>query len=406
MPDVYTPMPGLLAASFRGVPFHVPDVSTPAGRRVHIVAFPGSDIPAYPDLGKWNGPYRINGVIAGDDWRAQAIALKAAFDAPGAGTLVHPWLGPVRVVLTEPTYLDTRSDAVRLVTFEAAFAPAPVFSFSPATLPGLLSAAAGLFGSASSLALAAFTLPMAGAAFTSVSAVMTTLIGGLSGGSELAARGLLPSLPAIVNGVSAAAWIISTMQAIGQAGAPRATPAIGAGPAGRSTAPVIAPATAARLLLDLSTGLAPKAGAPRADTSLRLAARSAALAAAVTPINAIAYESRQDAALWRSTFGQAIDAARTDATAAGALPQEHYAIWSALGDLKRSAFADIDERIGRLPSVRSITPPSGVSAWLIAQHVAGDNPSRVVGAFNDVVARNRLRHPAAAGPGAIEVLPS
>ena len=64
---------------------------------------------------------------------------------------------------------------------------------------------------------------------------------------------------------------------------------------------------------------------------------------------------------------------------------------------------DMNEVIGRLPSVQTITPASSVSAWLIAQHVAGDDAAAVVPMLDDIVRRNRLAHPGRA-EGAIEVL--
>jgi len=46
-----SPLPGLLPASFRGVPFFVPDIKTAVGRRVAGHTFPGLDISAYDDMG-------------------------------------------------------------------------------------------------------------------------------------------------------------------------------------------------------------------------------------------------------------------------------------------------------------------------------------------------------------------
>ena len=80
------------------------------------------------------------------------------------------------------------------------------------------------------------------------------------------------------------------------------------------------------------------------------------------------------------------------------------ALWRALGEMRAKLAMDLSEAIGRLPSVEKIEPPGNASALLLAQHLAGDDPSAVIGFATDIVRRNRLRHPAVLGPGPIEVL--
>ena len=65
----------------------------------------------------------------------------------------------------------------------------------------------------------------------------------------------------------------------------------------------------------------------------------------------------------------------------------------------------MNDRIGRLPSVEQLLPPRPVPAWLVAHHRAGADPTRVVAQLEDLVRRNRLRHPALLPPGVpLEVL--
>jgi prophage DNA circulation protein len=101
----------------------------------------------------------------------------------------------------------------------------------------------------------------------------------------------------------------------------------------------------------------------------------------------------------------ALDQARAATTIGTAAPDEAQAVYAGLTDLKRAVAADIDERIGRLPSVLTVETPARVSAWLIAQHVQGDDPQKLAACYDDLVVRNKLRHPAGAGPGEVEVLP-
>ena len=406
MSSPYAPLPGLLTASWRGVEFHVPDLTTPAGRRVQQVTFPGSDIPAYQDLGLHLGPVAVTGLLGGDDWQGQARALKQAFDQPGPGTLVHPWLGAAQMVLIEPVEIVTRTDQLRVVFFQASFAP-----FQPGsglgggdTLGPLIGAATSLLSLAGALMSRSFSFPMAASRFGDLAARIGGTIASLNGGAALASRGLLPAIPAAPDAASAADWTRATMTAIGQAGAPPATPAIGPGPLGRTSGPVIAPRVATRLLIDLSAAI----GAPGPDDAARaqaVSARATALGAAVTPLTAIPYESRQEARRWRTLMVEALDQARIAATIGSAAPDEARAVFAGLTDLKRAVAADIDERIGRLPSVLTVETPARVSAWLIAQHVQGDDPQKLAACYDDLVVRNKLRHPAGAGPGPIETLP-
>ena len=60
--------------------------------------------------------------------------------------------------------------------------------------------------------------------------------------------------------------------------------------------------------------------------------------------------------------------------------------------------------IGSLPAVTAFTPPPGVPVWVLAQYLAGDDPSRVIAAYRDLIARNDIYHPAVPPPGPFEVL--
>ncbi len=73
--------------------------------------------------------------------------------------------------------------------------------------------------------------------------------------------------------------------------------------------------------------------------------------------------------------------------------------------LRAAWVADMNERIGRLPSVALLTPPGPTTAWHIAQHLVGDDPSQIVATVQDLVRRNGLRHPALIPAGTVlEVL--
>lgn len=92
----------LLPASFRGAPFKIRRHSaTPAGRRLAVHEYPGEDEPWPEDLGHRASTYQVDGYVVGDDYHLARDALVAACDKAGPGTLVHPYLGTLRVACEE-----------------------------------------------------------------------------------------------------------------------------------------------------------------------------------------------------------------------------------------------------------------------------------------------------------------
>lgn len=92
----------LVPASFRGVEFEVYSSSFSAGRRVQVHEYPQRDKPYVEDLGRATREIRFDAFVVGEDYVEQANDLLAALEEDGAGTLVHPWFGTLRVALKEP----------------------------------------------------------------------------------------------------------------------------------------------------------------------------------------------------------------------------------------------------------------------------------------------------------------
>lgn len=85
-------------ASFRGVEFEVDSHEADiAGRRGQTHQYPGRDEPFDEDLGRALKEFEIEGYIVGDDYMDRRDALEEVCDRPGAGLLVHPYLGRRRV---------------------------------------------------------------------------------------------------------------------------------------------------------------------------------------------------------------------------------------------------------------------------------------------------------------------
>lgn len=91
----------LRPASFRGIAFQV-DASEPAfGRRVQVHEYPQRDKPYVEDLGRATREIPITAFVVGEDYVEQAQALIGALEEPGPGTLIHPWLGEMKVSLKD-----------------------------------------------------------------------------------------------------------------------------------------------------------------------------------------------------------------------------------------------------------------------------------------------------------------
>lgn len=83
----------LLPASFRGISFLIPQASVPVGMKGQLHEFPQRDEPYFEQLGKQSQVHRLVIWIIGDDCFERRDKFLEAIQTPGAGELVHPWLG-------------------------------------------------------------------------------------------------------------------------------------------------------------------------------------------------------------------------------------------------------------------------------------------------------------------------
>lgn len=154
-------LPGLLTASFRGIEFFMPDASTAPGRRLEEYLFPGIDRAAYDDFGELPEEINVEGVLVGDDYIAQARALRAAFRRAGPGTLVHPWLGAMTVIAMDPPDISFSAGELRVARFSATF---KVYASKGSA--AIVSTVQALLGAASTAQAAAAALAAAPATVT------------------------------------------------------------------------------------------------------------------------------------------------------------------------------------------------------------------------------------------------
>jgi len=90
----------LRPATFRGVAFFVDSHETEFGRRVQVHEYPLRDKPYAEDLGRRARTISLAAYVLGASYMAARDQLAAALEAPGAGTLVHPYLGEMQVTVT------------------------------------------------------------------------------------------------------------------------------------------------------------------------------------------------------------------------------------------------------------------------------------------------------------------
>lgn len=408
-------LPGLLPGFWRGIRFHVPDASTAAGRRITEQLFPGVDLPAYDDFGVAPAVISIEGLIVGDDYIAQAFALQAAMETPGLSTLVHPWLGPMTVMLEEPGQIYFSDRELRVTRFSVQFKRMPI---------GGLARIGSIGNSLSTLSIAIAALSSAIGAMTaahdkrSISAarqlsvtrshrIFRAAVSSLA--APLDARRTLPRLKATVPGDSptgAIAFDDMVSKTVSILSAADLTPAVS--PAAGATAEgAPSPLALMTMAFDLGAAMALAiAAAPSpSDAVLVAIAAGRALAAGASQSLYASYESRKEALAFRLRANTAIEKATSalEGFTSSIYAGEASDTRRALGDVQNAIAVDINERIGRLPDVLALQPDAPVDAWQIAHHLFGDQPERVEAAYRDIVRRNRPRHPGYM-EGPIEVL--
>lgn len=407
---------GLFGASFRGVEFAMADTDSEVGRRVVQFLFPGRDEKVFEDLGALDGEISVVGIIVGDDYIRRAKALHRACREPGPGTLSHPWLGEIEVVLLRPARISWSDRELRVARFDAVFVRASEpQAVDAGTLGGLLDAADELVADMRDMlrgALSPLLLPLqlfAGASSwaSGLATTWSRLAAGGRGAGAIAGRlaaplaelGRIGSQPAGAAFPDAmASSIAATPQAVVSAAGPVRAPAIG--PASGSIAgdaAVIAPGPAAGLLLQFAAAAEDGYAEPEPAPVLSLAAQAAALSAAVAVGAEIDHDSREAALAWRAEIDGALAAAAGRAAALASGPglaginatAGVGATWRGLIDLRAAVAADINERVGRLPSVTTLRLPADTNVWLAALHVAGDAP--LLPGLLDLNRRNRIR---------------
>lgn len=407
--DGFESLEGCLPLVYRGIPMHLLDTSSEPGRRLAETYFPGVDGAAFDDFGRASETVSISAIIVSDAYLAILRALRAAFEIPGPGMLIHPMLGPLTVIQGDIPQISLAANELRVIRISATF---KVVSngFGGGFIGSLLSAASSTFGSAAgNLVLSVGTAVLSVSRLKAVSRSHRILATSLNSALKTAGRGQAAAISALVSITPAdASDLAQQLEKVFAALADvRSIPAVA--PAAGYVAPeILSSADRLEISARLAEELMAEAQAAPAesDRAILSAAAAFALRAACEQSAYVDFASRQDAMNVRQrlvanlgTMGEALEPLSDTLLAAPATT-----LWHATRDLSAALSADLDEVIGRLPSALTVNTGRPTSAWLIAMHYFGDTPGLVEGAYADIVARNKPRHPAELDSETIEIL--
>lgn len=387
----------LRAASFRGVPFFVDNVESKFGRRSVLHEYPLRDKPFVEDLGRKARAFTVEAIIlatprTGNDYMGARDALIDAIEKPGPGLLVHPYLGELRVSITEAGLKESTAEGGKatftltcietgeeqfpqvlantqsLVGARADTAVAAINNdfasrFKVNLLPSFISTAAdGLLGSAltsmQDLTSITPTLPATVADFLpQISTASANLTALLRTPVTLATTfsGLIGGLRSLVEAPADALKMLGTLFSFGSAGTSTAVTAIAATTPSRAQQGINQDA-----ITDLIQRTAVVEGARAASE--------------------IAFTDFTGASAVRDQLCDALDGLMENAI--------DDATFNALADLRAAVVQDIGARGADLARVVGFTPKATLPALVVAHILYGDATRA-----DEIVARNHIRNP-------------
>lgn len=403
----------LRQASFRGIPFDVPDDEVGFGRRVITHEYPGSDKPFQEDLGAAPKDFTITAIVGGVTFLVISQLLENALNAPGPGTLMHPHYGSVQVVVMKVR----RAHSFGMIgdvrfTIDCQLYGAPQFpSASLDTAAALLLASGNLAGALELEFGAHFASPpladfLISDALTRSNSSISVLATDIANGNLTGALAIsMPLLNSLTGGF--AGIITGLFQQIGAAGAPVVTPIIGAAaavsltPANVTSLMQILSNYALTTVVDTETPTSANTTATRIANALALdnLFRGSAVAAMAQAAQYAGYDSKQQAVAIRSQMADSVSALRDQLGAAGWSNS-----WIAAGQVLSALSRDINDQIGRLPQTVQIRPGTVRPALALANRLYGDDPTVIFSHSDDIVSRNNVRNPCFVPASVLEVL--
>lgn len=400
----------LRRASYRGIAFEVPDDESTFGQRFSRHEFPGRDGATHEPLGLKPQSFRVTAVVAGADFLARADALEAALKKPEAGLLLHPYYGERMVVAVDPRRQHSAAD-VGLVRFDIEFEAYDDPQYPSAardTAAALNTTAAGLFRAVEEAFNNRFKwsgIPdfLVDDALGRATDFMNDFDGLLSGGGVRAIVGALPRFAGLDAGL--ASRVTGFFKALSGLARPAARPMIGTTAAALPAAQRKSIVTALASASDISVAADGQPVTATSATRIQNAAaldglfRGSALAAMGAAARYMAYESREEALAFRNASAARLERLTDDYGRAG-----WDDAWHSAGLMKAALSRDINERIGRLPHTLKIRTLAVRPSMALANRLYGDDPAALFARAEDIVRRNRVRHPGFVPANELEVL--
>ncbi|MDF7777839.1 DNA circularization N-terminal domain-containing protein [Sphingomonas sp. AOB5] len=384
---------GWQKGSFRGLSFVSQGQDQAGGRRIVVHEPVQAEKPITEDLGKKTGRFTLNCHIRGDDYIARADTFGQALNAKGAGTLVHPWLGPMQVRVEDFTRSDIVEEgaiAVFSVVFVESGLPAPpgpaIDTAALSREKAALSAGAAPVQFADRFALDGVQgfVEAHAAELVTLAASAMAVVSGLQGGIGPALAAIQANLGTLPEEVQA---MLRSPVALGQTLVGAAQSILTVGGSGVSLIGGLIG------LLAFGEDLPPIAGSTPARDRQRenqaAIVQLVNLAVAGTLVDAVAgtvFDSYQEAVAIRTEAADALD--RLALRQADAGDDEGAAQYDAL---RLALSRDVTSRGGSLARLQDYTPAITEPAIVIAYRLYG--PAALEDRTGEIVARNRIRHP-------------
>ncbi|MEJ1411078.1 MAG: DNA circularization N-terminal domain-containing protein [Candidatus Sedimenticola sp. (ex Thyasira tokunagai)] len=384
----------LRQGKFRDAEFVIESDGMSFGRRNELHEYPQRDKPYVEDLGRKAREFNVACYVIGPDYMAARDTLIEALEKPGAGTLVHPFMGTMRVsvrnarkrestrdggmarftIIFVESGENTRPDAVidtrQVIDTKADEAIATVAedfakSFSTEDVPEFVRNGAldDLNSAIDSIDNAIASIPGMEALGLDLSSLSGDLPGLISTPSSLAGRftGLLGSLKGKVTSPLNSLASLRGLFSFGD------------------DLPSVATTTPSRTIQAANQG---------AVTAL---IRRSTLTEATRATAAVEYDNYTQAITTRNELAELLDVEMETADDS---------VYQALADLRVALVRDIADRGTQLPRISHHTPAITLPALVVAHQVYGD-----AGRDADLITRNRIRHPGfVSGGNALEVL--
>lgn len=387
----------LRPASFRGVAFQVDGADLGAGRRSTVHEYPQRDKPWVEDLGRAAREIAFEAFVVGADYVDQANRLLAALEESGPGTLIHPWFGTLTVSTKDLQRVNFTRE-LGFARFSLSFVESGELTFPNA---GASTAAQSRLAAANiqTAAVNDFAKKFATVGYqdfvgTDASAAITSAIG-------QAASGQVPGLAALGFAERSSAALNT---ALGLLGSPRnlgLSIASFLGISGYAQAGLRWESVAQALirlvkLPALGVPSAPVIYTPSRLQSYTNVAATNALTRQLLLAQAVGASSLVDTAVYDDTVGLRNGlAAALDAESLNASDDSY----TALQDARSKVWQDLTQRSRDGARLTTKTPADTTPALVLAYDYY-ESADRA----DEIVTRNRLRHPGFVPPAPLKVL--